>query len=105
MKIYKQTIANGHEWQPCCHCNHRFVVGEIITALSDDDGNCCQYWYCSECFDGFWFAPFPVPVEWDDDFCLVAIEDDKIQICPKGMRSLEYMARKERYICPTYRIY
>ncbi|HUS74317.1 MAG TPA: hypothetical protein VMY06_14750 [Sedimentisphaerales bacterium] len=94
MKIFKQTIANGHEWQPCIHCGKRFVIGEIITALSDDEGNSCGYWYCSECFDRFWFCPLPAPVERDDDFYMVAIEDGKLRVYPKPMSPAEYLVRK-----------
>ena len=96
MKIHKQIIATGHEWQPCIHCGERFVFGEIITAMSDDDGNRCGYWYCSKCFEEFWFSPLPVPVERDDDFCMVVIKDNKIQVCPKPMSPAEYLVRLGR---------
>ena len=95
MKIYKQTIATGKEWKPCCHCDKRFVIGEVLTALSDDEGNCCQYWYCSKCFERFWFAPLPAPVERDDDIQLVVINNNKLTFCPKPMAPEEYMARNE----------
>jgi len=93
MKIHKQTIAGGLEWKPCCHCGRRFVVGEIITALSDDEGNSCQYWYCSECFDLYWFSPLPVPITPDYDICLAVMKNGKVQMCPKGMTPAEYMIR------------
>lgn len=93
MKIYKQIIANGHEWKPCVHCGKRFELGEIITALMDDNGNGCSYWNCAECFERFWFYPLPPPVERDDDLCLVVIEDGKVQTFPKRMGPAEYMVR------------
>ena len=97
MKICKQIIATGIEWQPCIHCDKQFVFGEIITALSDDEGNSCKHWYCSECFERFWFAPLPVPVPAEDeDFCVVVIKDNKIQVCPKLMSPAEYLLRLGR---------
>ena len=94
MKIFKQIIANGFEWHPCIHCGRRFVIGEIITALSDDEGNSCGYWYCSECFDRFWFSPLPVPVERDDDIHMFVVKNGKFQACPKPMSPAEYMKRE-----------
>jgi len=94
MKIYKQIIATGIEWKPCVHCDKRFVYGEIITALTNDTGSRVDSWYCSECFERFWFYPLPVPVERDDDFCMVVIKDNKVQVCPKRMSPEEYMIRK-----------
>jgi len=95
MKIHKQTIANGHEWQPCIHCGKKFVLGEIITAIENDTGSRVDYWYCSECFNGYWFSPLPPPVPAEDyDFCLVVIEDNKSRVCPKPMREAEYMKRE-----------
>jgi len=94
MKIFKQIIATGHEWQPCIYCDKRFVFGEIITAISNDSGHDCRCWYCAECFERFWFAPFPVPVERDDNFCMVVIEDGKMRVCPKPMSPAEYLVRK-----------
>ena len=96
MKIYKQIIATGHEWQPCIHCGERFVFGEIITAMSDDSGHDCRCWYCAECFEKYWFSPLPVPVDPDDNICLVVFKDDKMQICPKPMTPAEYMVRSIR---------
>ena len=94
MKIHKQTIANGHEWKPCIDCGHRFEFGEIITAIANDTDSHVYYWYCSKCFEQYWFSPLPVPVDRDDDFCMVVIKDNKVQVCPKRMSPAEYMKRK-----------
>ena len=93
MKIHKQTIANGCEWKPCINCGHRFVIGEIITAISHRNGE-VTYWYCSECFDAFWFAPLPAPVESDDRLCMIVIKDNKVTVPPKTMCPEDYMKRK-----------
>jgi len=95
MKIFKQIIATGHEWKPCIHCGKRFVIGEILTAISDDSGHDCRCWYCAECFERFWFAPLPVPVPAEDeDFCMVVIKAGKAQVCPKPKTQAEYLVRK-----------
>ena len=95
MKIFKQTIANRHEWQPCIHCGRRFAVGEIITAIENDTGSRVDYWYCSECFEAYWFSPLPPPVPAEDyDFCLVEIGVGKVRYCPKPMKPAEYMKRE-----------
>ena len=96
MKIHKQTIANGNEWQPCIHCQKRFVYGEIITAIENDTGSYVYYWYCSECFEELWFSPLPPPVERDDGFCMVFLKDNKICTPPKIMEPADYMKRKTR---------
>ena len=108
MKIYKQIIATGTEWKPCIHCDHRFVIGEIITAITNDSGDDCRYWYCAECFEQFWFAllPVPVPAE-DEDFYMVFIEENKLKFCPKRMKQSEYMQRGRLFygqdaICGRY---
>lgn len=54
MKIFKQITASGKEWKPCIECGRRFEHGEIITALSRDDGICVRYWYCSGCIESWW---------------------------------------------------
>lgn len=98
MKIFKQTIASGNEWKPCIDCGKRFVIGEIITAIENDTGSCVDYWYCSECFDRYWFAPLPVPVPAeDDDICMVVIENNKARVCPKRMKQSEYMRRSPQH--------
>jgi len=98
MKIFKQIIANGFEWQPCIHCGGRFVIGEIITAIENDTGSRVDYWYCAGCFNGLWFSPLPPPVPAEDyDYCLVLIEDNKARVCPKPMRDAEYMQRKMNF--------
>ena len=94
MKIFKQTIATGTEWKPCVHCQKSFVFGEIITAIENGTGGNVVYWYCSECFERFWFSPLPAPVPAEDeDFCMVVIRDNKISVCPKRMKQSEYMLR------------
>ena len=98
MKIHKQTIANGHEWQPCIHCGKKFVLGEIITAIENDTGSRVDYWYCAECFNRYWFSPLPPPVPAEDyDFCMVVIEAGKVRTCPKPMREVEYMKREMNF--------
>ena len=94
MRIHKQTIANGLEWLPCIKCSRQFEIGEIITAIENDTGSCVYYWYCSKCFEMYWFAPLPIPVEQDGDICLFVVKDGKVQLCSKGMTPAEYMKRK-----------
>jgi len=93
MKIHKQIIANGLEWKPCVYCSKRFVFGEIITAITNDSGDDCRYWYCAECFEKFWFAPMPVPVERNENYQLVIIKDNKLTLCPRPISPAEYMLR------------
>ena len=98
MRIHSQSIANGIEWQPCFHCGRRFVFGEIITSIENDTGSRVDYWYCSECFERYWFSPLPVPVPAeDDDFCMVFIEENKLKFCPKRMKQSEYMRRSTQH--------
>jgi len=61
MKRHKTITASGNEWKPCVWCGRKFGHGETISAISNDDGTNCKYWFCYKCIDIF----FPyIPPEW-----------------------------------------
>jgi len=77
--------------EACIECGKRFEYGEIITALVRDTGCNVNYWYCSKCFDRWWFWPGPVPVERDDKIQLVMVKGNKVMLCPKVICPADYM--------------
>ena len=90
MKIFRQIIATGDEWKPCCYCGKQFACGEIITSILCSNGVSVKSWLCSECFDE-WF-PYDPPAwlelpEIKDDYCLVMIDSNTQQLSPLSQKN------------------